>query len=230
MNAPTDSPATAETPCPVCGMPLNPAAPFGLCPRCLLAGAASPTADGAASSGGVPDLHRIATAFPQLEILGLIGAGGMGAVYKARQRHLDRVVALKVLSESLAARPAFAERFLREARVLARLNHPNIVTVHDFGQAGTFFYLVMEYVDGVNLRQAMGAGRFTPTQALELVPRLCEALQFAHDEGILHRDFKPENILLDTRGRLKIAETMSEPDPIQIDEEMRHLVQALGGR
>ena len=99
-----------------------------------------------------------------------------------------------------------AERFNREARVLARLNHPNIVTVHDFGQSGGFFYLLMEFVDGVNLRQAMQAGRFTPQQAMLLVPRICEALQFAHDEGILHRDIKPENILLDTKGRVKIAD------------------------
>jgi hypothetical protein len=86
------------------------------------------------------------------------------------------------------------------------LSHPNIVTVHDFGQSGGFFYLLMEFVDGINLRQAMRAGRFTPQQAMLLVPKICEALQFAHDEGILHRDIKPENILLDIRGRVKIAD------------------------
>ena len=90
--------------------------------------------------------------------------------------------------------------------MLARLNHPNIVTVHDFGQANGFFYLLMEFVDGVNLRQAMKVGRFTPAQALAIVPKICEALQFAHNEGILHRDIKPENILLDSRGRVKIAD------------------------
>lgn len=153
-----------------------------------------------------PSRERVAAAFAQLEILELIGAGGMGAVYKARQPKLERFVALKVLSEELAVDPAFAERFGREARMLARLNHPNIVTVYDFGQSGGFFYLVMEYVDGVNLRQAMQAGHFTPKQALALVPKVCEALQFAHDEGILHRDIKPENILLDSKGRVKIAD------------------------
>jgi serine/threonine protein kinase len=147
-----------------------------------------------------------AAAFPQLEIVELVGHGGMGVVYKARQPRLDRLVALKLLPQSLAADAAFAERFNREARVLARLNHPNIVTVHDFGQSGGFFYLLMEFVDGVNLRQAMQAGRFTPQQAMMLVPKICEALQFAHDEGILHRDIKPENILLDTKGRVKIAD------------------------
>jgi serine/threonine protein kinase len=148
----------------------------------------------------------LAAAFPQLEILELIGQGGMGFVYQARQSKIERLVALKILPQSLAADPAFAERFTRVARMLARLNHPNIVTLHDFGQAGGFFYLLMEYVDGVNLRQAMKVGRFTPAQALAIVPKICEALQFAHNEGILHRDIKPENILLDSKGRVKIAD------------------------
>jgi serine/threonine protein kinase len=148
----------------------------------------------------------VAAAFPQLEILELIGQGGLGFVFKARQPKLERLVALKILPQALAADPAFAERFTREGRALARLNHPNIVAIHDFGQAGGFFDLLMEFVDGVNLRQAMRAGRFTPAQALAVVPKICEALQFAHNEGILHRDIKPENILLDAKGRVKIAD------------------------
>jgi serine/threonine protein kinase len=139
-------------------------------------------------------------------VLELIGAGGMGAVYKARQPKLGRLVALKTLSQDLAESPAFSERFNREARVLALLNHPNIVTVYDFGKQGGFFFLLMEYVDGVNLRQAMQAGRFSPSQALDVVPEICGALQFAHEEGILHRDIKPENILMDAKGRVKIAD------------------------
>jgi serine/threonine protein kinase len=153
-----------------------------------------------------PTHEELAAAFPQLEILELIGQGGMGFVFKARQPKIERLVALKILPRSLAADPAFAERFTREGRMLALLNHPNIVTLHDFGQAGGFFYLLMEYVDGVNLRQAMKVGRFTPAQALSVVPKICEALQFAHNEGILHRDIKPENILLDSKGRVKIAD------------------------
>src|SRR5437870_334819 len=90
--------------------------------------------------------------------------------------------------------------------MLARLHHPNIVTVYDCGRAGALFYLLMEHVDGVNLRQAMRASRFTPAQALGIVPRICDALQFAHDEGVLHRDIKPENILLDAKGRVKLAD------------------------
>jgi serine/threonine protein kinase len=149
----------------------------------------------------------VSAAFPQLEVIELIGAGGMGAVFRARQPKLNRLVALKVLPASLAERdPAFAERFEREGQMLARLHHPNIVAVYDSGRAGDFFYLLMEHVDGVNLRQAMRASRFTPAQALGIVPRICDALQYAHDEGVLHRDIKPENILLDAKGRVKLAD------------------------
>ena len=130
----------------------------------------------------------------------------MGVVYKVRQPQLDRLLALKILLPGLEHDPGFAERFSREARALAKLGHPNIVAVHDFGETGGFFWLMMEYVDGVNLRQAMQAARFTPAQALALIPDLCNALQYAHDHGILHRDIKPENILLDTRGKVKIAD------------------------
>jgi serine/threonine protein kinase len=194
--------------CPVCSAEIPVEAPQGLCPRCLLSEVSVPTSAGAkASTRPVPpSIDAVAAAFPQLEILGLIGQGGMGFVFKARQPKLERFVALKLLPETLAADPAFAERFSREGRVLARLSHPNIVTVHDFGQASGFFFLLMEYVDGVNLRQAMKAGRFTPDQALAVVPRICDALEFAHNEGVLHRDIKPENILLDGKGRVKIAD------------------------
>lgn len=185
--------------------------PFhGLSPQSLMAAAAMPT-DGDAdtiplTSRDLPSLQEIAAAFPDLEILDLIGHGGMSAVFRARQPKLDRLVALKVLPKALAATPGFPERFTREGRVLARLNHPQIVAVHDFGESGGFCYLIMEYVDGVNLRQAMRAGRFTPEQALNIVPALCDALQFAHGQGVLHRDIKPENILLDSKGRVKIAD------------------------
>ena len=194
--------------CPKCGGPIPAEAPQGLCPKCLLQQVCVPTEAGKnASAKSAPPTHEeLAAAFPQLEILELIGQGGMGFVFKARQPKIERLVALKILPQSLAADPAFAERFTREGRMLARLNHPNIVTLHDFGQAGGFFYLLMEFVDGVNLRQAMKVGRFTPAQALAVVPKICEALQFAHDEGILHRDIKPENILLDSKGRVKIAD------------------------
>jgi serine/threonine protein kinase len=154
----------------------------------------------------LPDPADLANYFPQLEILELLGQGGMGAVYKARQVALERVVALKILTSLPANDPGFAERFMREARALARLSHPHIVAVHEFGQTQDLHYLIMEYVDGPSLRQIERAARLTPPQALRIIPQICEALQFAHDEGVVHRDIKPENILLDRKGRVKIAD------------------------
>jgi tRNA A-37 threonylcarbamoyl transferase component Bud32 len=150
--------------------------------------------------------EQIAPHFPQLEILECLGRGGMGVVYKARQKSLGRFVALKLLAPERVRDPQFAERFTREAQALAALNHPNIVTIHDFGQAGGFYYLLMEFVDGLNLRQLLRTRKFTPEEALAIVPPLCDALQFAHDRGIVHRDIKPENLLLDKSGRVKVAD------------------------
>ena len=215
--------------CPKCQNPLPGDAPGGLCPACLLAEAfaipeadngqdrfRSPTTPGAARFVP-PSAAALAPLFPQLEILGLLGHGGMGAVYKARQKKLDRLVALKIIRPEAAADPAFAERFNREARTLARLSHPHIVAVHDFGEvaaddgrkaagATPVFYFLMEYVDGANLRQLMDGRCLPSNQALAVVPQICEALQFAHDEGVVHRDIKPENILIDSKGRVKIAD------------------------
>jgi predicted Ser/Thr protein kinase/type II secretory pathway pseudopilin PulG len=153
-----------------------------------------------------PKIEELAAKFPQLEVLEFIGQGGMGAVYKVRQKQLDRIVALKILPPQAASGPGFAERFAREARALAKLNHPHIVTLYEFGQADGLFYFLMEFVDGTNLRQVLNAGRIAPKEALAIVPQICEALQFAHENGIVHRDIKPENILLSREGRVKIAD------------------------
>jgi serine/threonine protein kinase/biopolymer transport protein ExbD len=183
------------------------AAPEGLCPVCLLKrGLETQTAGAAAANFTPPTPEELARYFPQLEILELLGRGGMGVVYKARQRELDRVVALKILPSASDRDPAFAERFTREARALARLSHPNIVAVYDFGQTSGLAYFVMEYVDGLNLRQLQAAARMIPAEALAIVPQICDALQTAHDQGIVHRDIKPENILIDKKGRVKIAD------------------------
>jgi serine/threonine protein kinase len=194
--------------CPGCQKPLPADVPLGLCPECLIqAGFKTGSESGGERTGFVPpSVEQMAKLFPQLEILGFIGKGGMGAVYKARQPALERFVALKILPPTVAGAAGFAERFSREARALARLVHPNIVAVYDFGQAGGLHYLIMEFVDGANLREVERAGRLAPAQALAIVPQICEALQFAHNEGIVHRDIKPENILLDKKGRVKITD------------------------
>jgi tRNA A-37 threonylcarbamoyl transferase component Bud32 len=153
-----------------------------------------------------PSVEEITKLFPQLEIIELLGQGGMGAVYKARQPRLNRFVALKILSPEKQNDPQFAERFEREARALAWLTHPNIVTVYDFGEVQGHFYLLMEFVDGLTLRQLFQARKLSPAEALNIVPKICDALQYAHEQGVIHRDIKPENILLDKKGQVKIAD------------------------
>ena len=204
MSEPSASPNS----CPKCGAALPSAATAGLCPRCLMSEAMQPTQPDAepVASRKVLSPAELAPHFPQLEILECLGRGGMGVVYQVRQKSLNRFAALKLLAPERVADAQFAQRFTQEAQALAALNHPSIVTIYDFGQAGGFYFLLMEFVDGVNLRQAMKAGRFTPEQALAVVPPVCEALQYAHEHGIVHRDIKPENLLLDKEGRVKIAD------------------------
>ncbi len=195
--------------CPQCGTPLPENAPAGLCPNCLMAlNLKTETAFTDDTSAAQPPLppEQIAPHFPQLEILECLGRGGMGVVYKARQKTLNRLVALKLLAPERVRDAKFADRFTREAQALAALNHPNIVTIYDFGQAGGFYFLLMEFVDGVNLRQLLRTRKIAPEEALAIVPPLCDALQFAHDRGIIHRDIKPENLLLDKVGRVKVAD------------------------
>ena len=205
--------------CSRCGATVAPGALKGLCPRCLmalnLATQTEVSGDDVGPTGNqvvkpppapAPSPEEIAKLFPQFEIIECLGRGGMGAVYKARQPRLDRFVALKILLRERQGDNQFAERFAREARALARLNHPDIVAVYDFGEAGGYPYLVMEFVDGLSLRQLLERGKLTPEEALVIVPKICEALQFAHQQGIVHRDIKPENILLDKHGQVKIAD------------------------
>src|SRR5436190_10475131 len=197
--------------CSGCGKALPADAPQGICPECLMkAGFETRTAVVTPSSRGPgfdpPMPAELAKDFPQLDILEMIGIGGMGVVYKARQPNLDRIVALKILSPDMGADSAFSKRFAQEARSLARLNHPNIVSVYDFGLAGPYYYFVMEYVDGTNLRDITQTRQLGPNEALTIIPKICDALQYAHDEGVVHRDIKPENILVDKKGRVKIAD------------------------
>jgi predicted Ser/Thr protein kinase len=196
-----------EAICPQCQAQLPPDAPAGLCPRCLIRSAAglgepAPGAD----FPDIGDAADVARRLPQYEIIELLGQGGMGVVYKARQPALDRLIALKILPPADAQSPDFVERFRREARALAKLNHPNIVGVHEFGEAGGLYYFAMEYVDGANLRTLLQNRKLTPPEALAIVPRICDALEYAHEEGIIHRDIKPENLLIDKKGRVKIAD------------------------
>lgn len=193
--------------CHKCGIELPPNAPEGICPSCLMQAGMNAESNTFLMSGFVPPSpEELADRFPQMEILELIGKGGMGAVYKARQKDLDRLVAVKILPPEVGADPSFAERFMREARTLAKLNHPNIVSVFDVGQVDGQFHFIMEFVDGVTLRHLIETKSVLPSEALAIVPQICHALQFAHKEGIVHRDIKPENILVNRDGNIKIAD------------------------
>ena len=181
----------------------------GLCPRCLMSlnfDSRTMPDDEAPVKFPSLSIDEIRERFPQFEILECLGRGGMGVVYKARQKALDREVAIKVLAGEWEGEEDFAARFEKEAKTLAQMSHPNIVTVHDFGETEGLYYIVMEFVDGVNLRDIIHDGKMEPAQALKIVPPICEALQYAHEKGIVHRDIKPENLLIDRDGRVKIAD------------------------
>jgi len=174
--------------CSGCQEPLAPDAPDGLCPACLMRAGlgtgvdigSDSEAEGARTRFVAPTPEELVKPFPELEILGFIGQGGMGAVYRVRQKALDRVVALKILPPGIGGDPSFAQRFTREAQALAKLNHPGIVTLYEFGQADALFYFLMEFVDGVNLRHLLEAGRVSPREALDLCPlRILEPMNQA---------------------------------------------------
>jgi serine/threonine-protein kinase len=174
--------------CPRCGF-VDGSRRLSVCPRCLL--------DGAGPPEGAPALEG-------LVLEDELGAGGMGRVFRARDERLGRAVAVKVLRPESADDPDFRARFSREARTLARLEHPGIVTLYDFGQgpAGDS-YLVMQLVPGGSLAER---GALPLADAVGLVRELCDALAYAHGRGIVHRDIKPENVLLAEDGRPKLSD------------------------
>ncbi|WP_170156808.1 serine/threonine-protein kinase [Roseimicrobium gellanilyticum] len=154
-----------------------------------------------------PDLNDVAGMLPQFSFEKFLGRGGMGAVYLAHQLGLERKVAIKLLPAILAEDQQFVEWFRREARVLAQLSHPGIVTIHDFGQTQEGnYYVVMEYVEGANLHQIIRGDGLEPRQALDLVVQICEALEYAHSQGVIHRDIKPANVLVSRSGQAKLAD------------------------
>jgi predicted Ser/Thr protein kinase len=141
------------------------------------------------------------------EIEELVGTGGMSSVYKARDRLLERNVALKILHEQYTSDDDFVERFKREARAVAQLSHPNIVTVIDRGEDGGRQFIVFEYIDGENLKERLvKSGRLSVADALELALQVARALAFAHEQGLIHRDVKPQNVLLNGDGRAKVTD------------------------
>ncbi|MFW5750112.1 MAG: protein kinase domain-containing protein [Planctomycetota bacterium] len=141
------------------------------------------------------------------EILGKIGEGGMGIVYKARQRSMDRIVALKVLAPKYAARPKFVQQFIDEARAAGRLNHANIIQVHDVDTENNVHYFSMEFIEGVTCRALLKQqGVFSQEEALEIGRLTAKALAYAHENHIIHRDVKPDNIMIGINQTVKLAD------------------------
>ena len=181
--------------CNLCGHDNRDSARF--CERC--GGALDVTVT---RTGVDPELDVVRTAFAdRFRVESLLGRGGMGSVYKARELTLDRYVALKIIPDVRRGNQQFVERFRREARLAARLRHPRIVSVHEVGTLGDFPYFSMDYIEGSTLRSVVARrGPLPAEDAISIVVEICRAVGHAHAKGVIHRDLKPENVMIDTEG------------------------------
>jgi serine/threonine protein kinase len=157
-----------------------------------------------------PTPEHLAAMLPQYEIECLLGRGGMGAVYKGRQKSLDRTVAIKILPPEAAGDEDanYVERFKNEARTMAKMNHPGIVHVYDFGETSEGqLYIVMEFIDGTDVsKMILSQGKLPPEHALAITAHVCDALFYAHKQNVIHRDIKPANIMINMEGTVKVAD------------------------
>ena len=156
-----------------------------------------------------PTPEHLQEMLPAYEVLRILGQGGMGAVYQGRQKSLDRLVAIKILPPEAADNDMqFVERFKNEARTMAKMNHPAIVHVYDFGETTDGqLYIVMEFIDGTDVAKMISSqGKLSEEYALSITAHVCDALQYAHTQGVVHRDIKPANILINMEGQVKVAD------------------------
>jgi eukaryotic-like serine/threonine-protein kinase len=176
---------------------------------------------GVPSSSGSPDFNAKSEAFApgvpvfalgavlagRYEILELLGEGGMGAVYKAKDRELDRLVALKTIRAEMAHNAAMLSRFKQEVILAAQITHRNVIRIYDLGEAAGTKFLTMEYIDGEDLRSLLRErGKLAPKEAVAIVEQVCRGLEAAHAEGVIHRDLKPQNIMRDRNGRIVVMD------------------------
>ncbi len=155
----------------------------------------------------IKESKAAATQIPGYKILGKLGAGAMAVVYKGKQLSLNRSVAIKVLPRRFSENPEYVQRFYKEGQAAGKLNHPNIVQAIDVGEAGGYHYFVMEYVEGKTIADDISNGHlFGEKEAIEIIIQVCHALQHAHAHGLVHRDVKPKNIMINTQGVVKLAD------------------------
>lgn len=188
--------------CRRCGEPLAGAELSGNCPRCLATLLLSPETPEPADTSPTPILRRLG----DYELLEEVARGGMGVVFRARQVSLEREVAVKVLRDAWLATPVQVKRFRAEAANAAKLKHPNIVAVHEVGEQGGQHFFAMDLIKGSNLAELTRDGPLPSRRAAELVKKVAEAVQHAHQEGVLHRDIKPSNVLLDAQGEPQVTD------------------------
>lgn len=201
--------------CPTCGVALPPDSPLGLCPHCLLRGATDLPPSNDAKTGVLPDATTAVPTTPHslrvpyfgdYELIGEIARGGMGVVYRARQVSLNRIVALKMILSGQFASEDEVKRFRVEAEAAANLQHPHIVAIHEVGEHEGHHYFSMDFIEGKNLAEYAMTNPIPAREAARLVKTLAAAVHYAHQRGTLHRDLKPQNVLIDAGGEPHITD------------------------
>lgn len=178
---------------------------------------------------GIEESKDAASQIPGYKVLGKLGSGAMAAVYKAKQLSLDRIVAIKVLPRRFTERSDYVSRFYKEGKIAAKMNHNNIVQAIDVGEAGGLYYFVMEYVEGKTLYDDLSKGKiFDETEAMDVIIQLAHALAHAHDHGMIHRDVKPKNIMINTEGVVKLADMGLARETSDIKAAMNEKGKAFG--